>query len=160
MRTLLEAIATAAARGCPELLEHRAFYAAACRVKDVHKACKHRRLTTATAKIALLRLICEWQELHKLVQAEIAWLWCFVLGLDKSLWLLDTFVIERQRHRGKGHAEAVQNTRTFSAYVLMRVLGSRITALHANFGVLTPCMLGRKIRTVCDGVGAYVADSR
>ena len=69
------------------------------------------------------------------------------------------FVIERHHQRVKGHAEAVRNTRTFSESVLMRILDSQLTALHASFGVMKPCVPERKIRIVCDGVGAYVADS-
>ena len=59
MYMLLEVIAMDVARGCLELLEHCVVYAASCRIIDVYKASKHRRLTTATAKSELLPLIRE-----------------------------------------------------------------------------------------------------
>jgi hypothetical protein len=71
MYKLLEVFAMDVARGCLELVEHCVVCAASCRIVDVHRACKHRRLTIAVAKSELLPLIREWQERH--TQYALRW---------------------------------------------------------------------------------------
>jgi hypothetical protein len=164
MYKLLEVWATEASQECPDLLEHVSVYSAACAVTDVFRNVKHRRLDTARARAELPNLIATWQQLHKLkygkryFRPKFFWLWPIALGLDKSKWLFDMFYVERQHKRIKPHAEAVSNTRTFDASVLMRVLDSQLTSLQDGFTISKNSLHERKVRGQCNGMGAFVAD--
>jgi hypothetical protein len=164
MYKLLEVWATEASQECPDLLEHVSVYSAACAVTDVFRNVKHRRLDTASARAVLPNLIATWLQLHKLkygkkyFRPKFFWLWPIALGLDKSEWLFDMFYVERQHKRIKPHAEAVCNTRTFEASVLMRVLDTQLTSLQDGFTISKNSLHGRKVRGQCNGMGAFVAD--
>ena len=133
---MLEVFAKEAAHDCPDLRDHVAVYVLACQLTDVFRNVKHRRMSTADAKGKALHLIKAWQDAHKALYGEqhfrpkFNWVFAVALGLDRSPWLFDMFIVERQHQRVKCHAEAVRNTPTFGASVLMRVLDSQLTSLQ------------------------------
>ena len=96
----------------PLLERHVAVYAAACKIIDIIKMVKHRRLSTREAKPRLLTAIGEWLELHKVqygtayIRPKFCWMWAIAKGMGE--WLFDTFYIERQHKRVKPHAELVR----------------------------------------------------
>ena len=159
---LLEFWADEAAVGCPSLPEHCAVYNAACRVTDVFRDTKHRRLDTQAAAEQLPTLINRWQELHKAkygvayFKPKFCWIWSIALDLASSDFHFDMWYVERQHRRVKVHAESVRNVTTFESSVLMRVLDSQLSALQVS--ILLNGLPARKVRTQCCGIDAFVGD--
>ncbi len=122
----------------PRLRTHVAVYVAACKVIDIIKLVKHRRLSTQEAKPLLLTAVGEWFRLHKVqygtvyVKPKFFWMWAIAERIADDEWLFDMFYVERQHKRVKPHAEAVKNLRDFETSVLMRVLDAQLCSLHGD----------------------------
>ena len=161
---LLEFWANEAAVDYPALLEHCAVYSAACRVTDVFRDCKYRRLDTASASNKLPPLISTWQDLHKVKYGDrywrpkFCWIWPIALDIALSPFEFDMWHIERQHRRVKPHAENVRNTTNWEGSVLMRVVDAQICALQ--FSVILDGLPAdkRKVRAQCAGIPAFMGD--
>ena len=128
--------ANEAAVDYPALLENCADYSAACRVTDVFRDCKYRRLDTASASRMLPRLISTWQDLHKVKygvrywKPKFCWIWPIALDIGLSPFEFDMWHVERQHKRVKPHAENVRNTTSWEGSVLTRVVDAQVCALQ------------------------------
>ena len=135
---LIEDWASLEARGEPSLRGHLVVYKAACRIVDLLKLIKHRRLTTVAAKPQLIEAYEEWFTLHKVqygtehIRPKHFWMGTICRRIDATELLFDMFSIERQHRRVRVHAELVKNLRCWEASVLMRVLDAQVTALQCE----------------------------
>ena len=126
------------AHGEPSLSEHLVVYLAACRIVDILKLIKHRRLSTFDAKPQLVQAHDEWFTLHKAlygilyVKPKHFWMGTIARRIDATEWLFDMFYIERQHRRVKVQAELVKNMTNWESAVLMRVLDAQVTALQVE----------------------------
>ena len=115
---------------------HLVVYLAACRIVDLLKRIKHRRLTTSDARPQLVRAHDEWFTLHKALYGTVYvkpkhfWMGTICRRIDASEWLFDMFYIERQHRRVKVQAELVKNMTNWESAVLMRVLDTQVAALQ------------------------------
>ena len=163
---VIEFWAVEATTGHSELLEHCAVYSAACKVADVFREIRHRRLDTQTAGSELIALIGRWQDLHKAkygtvyFKPKFFWIWSIALTIAESPVLFDMFFVERQHKRVKVHAETVCNTATWERSVLMRVVDSQVLALQ-HFSLSRGIIVAgsKKARVNCGGTWADAADS-
>ena len=150
----------------PNLREHVAVYVAGCKIVDIIKLVKHRRLSTHDAKPLLLTAIGEWFQLHKVkygtvhVKPKFFWMWAIAERIADEEWLFDMFYIERQHKRVKPHAELVRNLQQFECSVLMRVLDAQICSLQFDdFDQLRYSLLNRQVRLATNGgVVGWMAD--
>lgn len=126
------------AHGEPSLSEHLVVYLAACRIVDILKLIKHRRLSTFDAKPQLVQAHDEWFTLHKAlygilyVKPKHEWMGTIAKRIDATEWLFDMFYIERQHRRVRVQAEMVKNMTNWESAVLMRVVDAQVTALQVE----------------------------
>jgi hypothetical protein len=149
----------------PALRPHVAVYVAACKIIDIIRLVKHRRLSTQDAKPRLLTAIGEWLDLHKVqygtvfIRPKFFWMWAIAERIADTEWLFDMFYIERQHKRVKPNAELVKNLTSFERSVLFRVLDAQVCSLQGVDFDRQYSLLGtRRVRVATSGVVGLMAD--
>ena len=150
----------------PELYEHFVVYEEACRVVDLVKRIKYRRITTVNAQPLLQSAYSRYQELHKSLYGtdyfvpKSVWFHGFIKRIAAHSWLFDMFYVERLHQRVKPSAELHRNTTKFEEGVLTRVLDDQMNRLSSSSKLTLPDgeLIGKNVPVTIAGFAFRMAD--